>query len=207
MGQRRPLFKGGETVSFRVATFVALATALALPSIAAADVIDDIKVVGDGYTVAFSVPAIGVTPDHPHGVYLADSTLMTINGYSGAGSVQFLSNHTLFNLPTVILYLPVFSQLPSAPSLLPLDGPAVDTTVVVPSSDPNYADYLQLTLIPGVYPFQNQNGAIGVDPNFTLTITQEAATSAATPEPGTLALFSTGLVCGWGVLRRQGKLA
>lgn len=188
-------------LAFTVSAFL-----LALPKMATADVIDDITVVGSGYTITFSVPATGVTPDHPHAVYLTDSTVMTINGYSGTGSAQFMSNITVVEPYTVILDLPAIPQLSSLPSVLSLSGPPVDTTVILPTSNPipvNHPDDLQLTLVPGVYSFQNAFAGIGSNPNVTITITPEATPAAATPEPGTLALLFTGACASCGMVSRR----
>ena len=175
----------------------ALLASLALPSIAAADVVDDFSLVGDGYTITFSEPATGITPDHPHGVYLTDSVLATINGGPGtSGSIQILAN-VLPTLPSLVVSIPGF----------PVDaiyGNLVDTYTVVPISNPTpfNPDDLQLTLTPGTYSFTGEDTSTSDFVDFSLTITQEPST-ALTPEPGTFALLSTALACGGITLRRR----
>lgn len=179
---------------------IALASVLAIPRIAAADTIDDFTLVGGGYTITFSEPATGVTQDHYHAVFLNDPVIATVNGVPGAaGNIQILATF-LSGIPSVVLSLPTLN--------LALDGPLIDTYVSVPINDPtiqfpDYPDDLVVTLTPGSYGLESENASLyGPPPVFSLTITPEAATTAATPEPGTLWLLSTGLAGGLAGLRR-----
>ena len=171
-----------------------LATTFLAPRTAAATVVDDFLLTGDGYTITFSEPSTGLTMDHPHGVYLGESVSATVNGVPGVtGNIQILAN--IINLPSVVLSLPGFP-------VTGLYGPLIDTYVVVPISNPTptYPDNLLLTLVPGSYTLSgldNQYNTV----NFNLTITQES-TPTPTPEPGTLALLSTGLAGAFAMRRR-----
>ena len=170
----------------------ALAVGLGLPAVAAADTLDQVTLSGGGYTISFTVPATATISEIPYNLFVNDSILATVNGVPNfAGSVNFfVAGPTPWSVG-VSLY-----SAGSLPENGTLYGQIVDTYVSVPSTVPPPCpqcpiDYLAVvTLTPGTYNLTNP--ALNYQNSFQLTIAP-VSTPTPTPEPGTLALLSTGL--------------
>lgn len=168
-----------------------LATASFLPIATRADTIDDFVLVGDGNTITFSLPSsppgnlstcpvggpISCLPGSQTAFYL--SAPVVINGVTEMGS---------FSFPT--------DRFGGGLRLSPLPGVLQGPQLFAP-------DAASPTFLPGVYtldPFP----AIGGPPftTYTLTIASDPST-AATPEPSTLAMFTTGVLGFIGLTRSR----
>ncbi len=173
---------------------VVVLTALALPAVAHADAIDDFVVTGNGQTITFSVPASGITMDHPHAVTLTETlTNAMVNGTPVTGDIQ--------------IYLPGFPTLPSVLLDLPTGQLAfygswiVGLPTIIPISNPtpNYPDNLMVNITPGTFSLQQESTVPPADNPYTFQITQQSTTSV-TPEPANFVLLATGLL---GVVARS----
>lgn len=188
---------------------VALASALAAPRTAAADVIDDFTIVGNGVDITFSLPATNVVDvlqsyNHWYATFPEIS-----NGVSQVGSLSiwFESTSCLGDQQSYLAGVRLCSYYPGLWTL------EAFVPFLPPQPPPAYAGYAVINWNPGTYLDTDFLDPIGscpyvgssqcTYPQYTITITPEAATVGATPEPGTLALLATGLAAGSGVMRRR----
>ncbi len=170
-----------------------LASVLFVPIAAHADTIDDFVLVGGGNTITFSLPAspqgnlstcpvgspISCLPGSQTAFYL--SAPVVINGVTELGS---------FSFPT--------DRFGGGLRLSPFPGSLLGPQLFTP-------DAAFPTFLLGTYTLGALN-PVG-DPlsnTYTLTITSEPST-AATPEPSTLALFTTGVLGFIGLTRSRCK--
>ena len=173
-------------------TLALVASALTLPLTAHADPIDDFVLTGDGHTITYSLPATSSYPAFSLFNFFSEGAPATIDGASGyVVGGQYAA---------IFPYIDVIFDVPSSVfgvSQLYLDGPRFWSLASEPASNP--PPYFQFdivpTFIPGTYSLQGEVGPYfdPIEPpvDYTLTITQETST-APTPEPSTLALFTTG---------------
>jgi hypothetical protein len=178
-------------------TLALLASALALPLAAHADPIDNFVITGDGQTITYSVPASQTFFLYDIFSNFGASGPATIDGVSGyEAEGQYYVNPDDFRLSLILfLYVPETDFVTEELYLL---GPRFISQVVVPNQFPP-PGYLPLqdtaTFIPGTYSFQGlsspYHNPFNPPVDYTLTITPQAST-AATPEPSTLALLTTG---------------
>ena len=184
-------------------TLALLASAFTLPLTAHADTIDDFTLVGQGHTITYSLPSSAILMDHPHAVILNASAPTTIDGVPGYNEFGQYYLPRLFNLPSFILSVPSFIDVPSS-----IDGSELvfygqyplQVSEVIPRGF-GQPDDLLAVFVPGTYNLTLGN--LGVEfppPTFTLTITTETAT---TPEPSSLILLATGSFCLLGVIRSR----
>jgi hypothetical protein len=158
-------------------TFALLASAFTLPLAAHADTIDDFKLTGNGTTITFSLPAS--PPGNPltcppsGGACLPGSqtnfsvtTLITFDGVSAQGGIDF---------PT--------GQFEGGLLLAPPLGRLVGPQLFEP-------DAANPTFLTGTFTLEPFSATFPGPINYTLTITPEI--SAATPEPSSLILLTTG---------------
>ena len=175
----------------------ALAAALVLPLSASADTIDDFVLTGGGHTITYSLPATTVFPYY---CFSCDFFYVNMTGaVDGVPGYQLTAGYGYgsFIGDLHLLPDPIFGY-----GAILFQGPQLITLTLVPSSDPidPYDMYNDaITFIPGTYsligagvPSSPFGGPQGPDIPFTLTITPQTET-AATPEPPTLALLTTGL--------------
>lgn len=211
----RTMISGGW-MRFRLVVLAAIVNAFVLSRVAAADVIDDFTIVGNGLEITFSLPATTLAyVQTPHS-YWYETFPEIVNGVpktgsldiavdyggpctgsepsylAGIGSCGFWGGNSSVYTPYT---LGTFQQAPGLNNAyVPLTWKPgtyqiTDYTVSGGTSCPPYASYLT---------------AYCSYPQYTLTIAQEPATPmGATPEPGTLALLSTGLAGGSAFLSRR----
>ena len=173
-------------------TLALLASAFTLRQTANADTIDDFTLVGQGHIITYSLPSTAILMDHPHAVILSVSAPTTIDGIPGYNELGQYYLPRLPTLPSFILSVPSFIDVPSS-----IDGSELvfygqyplQVSEVIPMG-PGQPDDLLAAFVPGTYNLTLGN--VGIDfppPTYTLTITTE---SAATPEPASLTLLATG---------------
>jgi hypothetical protein len=151
----------------------------------------------NGHTITYSLPATFSNP------------LFDLFGFSGAGggpaAIDGVSGYVengaynvlALDIP-VTAYFYIYTSDLAFVSTIYLDGPRFFSFVLEPASNPPpYLPYdVVTTFTPGTYTlygeYGNQNLSL-IYPlvPYTLTITQEGST-AATPEPSSLALLTTG---------------
>ena len=155
-------------------TLALLASAFTVPLIAHADAVDDFILTGGGNTISF--PNLGDVifgTFFPRGNELSSAPLNdVVNGTPGLGGLLF------FNGPPSPYNLIVgVSGLNNGANGLLLTGPIPLDGFI---NDANF-------LIPGLYNLTDSNGVA-----YVLTVGPETAPSV--PEPGTLTLFTTGIL-------------
>ena len=170
---------------------ILLTSALVLPLTAHADTLDDFTLTGDGHTITYSLPATSAFPDFSHFNSFTESAPTTIDGVSGyveSGQYFFPVGP---NIPRMIIGVPdsVFGI-----GFLEFSGPVFFTSTTEPASNPppDFQDDVVPTFTPGIYTLQSLGPALqpfSPPVFYTLTITPE---TASTPEPSSLALFTTG---------------
>jgi hypothetical protein len=176
-------------------TLTLLASATTLPLTAHADSIDDFVLTGNGHTITYSLPATSSNLDfHTFSFFEAGgpAAIDGVPGYVESGRYNVFGD-----LFPVTLVLDVYTPDFVFDSVLNLGGSRFYSFVIEPASNPQpyLPDDVVLTFIPGTYSLQGL-ATFGLEPldppvDYTLTITQEGAT-AATPEPSSLALLTTG---------------
>jgi PEP-CTERM motif len=158
--------------------------------IARADTLDTLTLTGGGNTISYTLPATSSYPDFSLFNFFQESGPATVNGAPGYTAV---GQYYIPGLTPVSLVLSVPG---SGVPVLDLDGPPFINFAYVPAGNP--FPYLPFdvvpTFIPGDYAMDTLSGA-----PYTLTITP----NAATPEPATLALLSTGLTASIALLCRR----
>ena len=185
----------------RLPGIAVLATVLMLPSIAAADVMDDFSVVGNGVDITFSLPATNVV-DVPLSYNYWYATFPEIkNGVPQTGSLFFAINDpfSCYSLnPSTLAGINVCRV--GDGSMWSTPGGA---TPLPPSS--GYAASWVVAFNPGTYVDYVLVGPVGSFDyaEYTITITPEGTPTGVTPEPGTLALLSTALAGGITLRRRK----
>jgi hypothetical protein len=179
------------------ALFTLVLLASALPLIAHADPIDDFVLTGGGHTITYSLPATASFPDYNLFNFFDEGGPAAIDGVSGyVENGQY--NALAAGIPVTLIFTVSNSDFVPV-STLYLAGPRVFSLVFEPtlSNPPGYLPFEVVpTFIPGTYTFYGEYSLLNqslIYPlvDYTLTITQEGAT-AATPEPSSLALLTTG---------------
>jgi hypothetical protein len=169
-----------------------LTVPLILPLAAHADPIDDFVLTGGGQTITYSLPATSSYPDFDLFNFFSgrgSASLNGVSGYSESSQYNLLGG----NIP-VTMILTIFGSGPNPVLSLYLLGHPFFTYTTVPASNPPgyLPEDIVATFTPGTYNLESE-AYPDLQPlaDYTLTITQEAAT-APTPELSTLALLATG---------------
>jgi hypothetical protein len=161
-----------------------LALALMAPLGAHADTIDDFVITGGSYAITFSLPAspTGNNSTCPVGNFACLPGSETAFYLNAPATINGVTSNAAFAFPT-FRFIGGLSISPTPPFPGRLFGPQL---FAPDAGDP--------TFLLGTYSLAG-NDPSGALPfiNYTLTITQETR-SAATPEPSSLALFSTGIL-------------
>ena len=186
-----------------ISSFIVLVSALS-PFAAHADTIDDFLLTGAGHTISYSYPATALFPDVE---FLYTSASATIDGVPGYSLTAVYNVYDNSPFPTLQLFVPesIFGY-----PMLHFQGPGLVSTVLVPTDqfDPFNPVGLQATFNLGTYQLTGVGVSFdqpeGPPSPYTLSITQQTAT-AATPEPASLALLTTGVlgVFGFAAIRRR----
>ena len=160
-----------------------------IPIAAHADTIDDFTITGGGHTITYSLPATSSYPDFDLFNFFAESAPATIDGVSGYSVNGDYYDPAFFQYVSLILNVPasIFGT-----SSIDLAGPSFISFLFVPANNPYpYLPYdVVPTFIPGTYTL---NTTTFPTTPYTLTIAADPST-AATPEPATAALLSTGIL-------------
>jgi hypothetical protein len=181
---------------------IILSTVL-LPLAAHADTIDDFVLTGGGHTISYSLPATSTFPNDLSIEFFYESATATIDGVPG-----YVVRGAYDVIPSgfATLQLDVPESIFGYPSIQ-FQGPQLDSYVLVPSNNPDNPFDIAATFIPGTYSLVGEGMFPPVQSGpplpYTLTITPETAT-ATTPEPSSLALLGTGILCivGFAAIKR-----
>jgi PEP-CTERM motif len=183
-----------------------LLSAAVSPVAAHADPIDDFTLTGGGHTLTYSLPAVSSpSPDHYHFTLIIPDTPAKIDGVPGysVGTSYYPPGESVLGLVVVLDLSPGNDFFTNSGAGGLTGSQFIDWSVVF---DPNnrfpnsqYDDVA--TFIPGTYALQTDLYTGYPIIHYTLTITPENPT-AATPEPASLVLLSTGLIALAAIRRR-----
>lgn len=159
--------------------FVGILAASMVSAVAHADTVDDFVLTGNSHTETWSLPSPDPYPIVPYMAMIFFQTTVTTDGVPSTQDVDFYESGGL-GVGTIFFGPPLYSLAGGAPG------------------------YVDVTFRAGTYDLSSYVlGSTGFAyAPFTLTITPEATTAAA-PEPSTLALAATGLLGLVPVLRRR----